>query len=343
MRESCMYGSERGARGNSRPYRTRREFITLLGGAVAAWPLAARAQQAAGKVPRIGLLWITQNENTAALFQWLRDAGYIDGRSVIVEARYYETMIDRLAEFANDLVALKCDVIFAGGPYAIEAVTKATSAIPIIGVDLESDPVASGWARSLGHPGSNLTGLFLDLPELGGKQIEFLKEAVPGLSHLAVLWDSSIGLVQFRATQAAARAAGVTLQSLPIRGVEDFKDSFDRAARERVGGVIVLSSPIVFRQRLQIAALAIETRLPTISLFTLLPRSGALMAYGPNLPEMTKRAATYIDRILKGTKAGELPIERPTKFELVINLKTAKALGLDVPPTLLARADEVIE
>src|SRR6516225_8034550 len=170
MRESCMYGSERGARGNSRPYRTRREFITLLGGAVAAWPLAARAQQAAGKVPRIGLLWITQNENTAALFQWLRDAGYIDGRSVIVEARYYETMIDRLAEFANDLVALKCDVIFAGGPYAIEAVTKATSAIPIIGVDLESDPVASGWARSLGHPGSNLTGLFLDLPELGGKQ-----------------------------------------------------------------------------------------------------------------------------------------------------------------------------
>jgi len=321
---------------------TRREFIALLG-AAAAWPLAARAQQAAGKVPRIGLLWITQNENTAALSQWLRDAGYIDGRSVIVEARYYETMIDRLAEFANDLVALKCDVIFAGGPYAIEAVTKATSAIPIIGVDLESDPVASGWARSLGHPGSNLTGLFLDLPELGGKQIEFLKEAVPGLSHLAVLWDSSIGLVQFRATQAAARAAGVTLQSLPIRGVEDFKDSFDRAARERVGGVIVLSSPIVFRQRLQIAALAIETRLPTISLFTLLPRSGALMAYAPNLPEMTKRAATYIDRILKGTKAGELPIERPTKFELVINLKTAKALGLDVPPTLLARADEVIE
>jgi putative ABC transport system substrate-binding protein len=307
-----------------------------------AWPLGARAQQAAGKAPHIGLLWISQNENTAAFMQGLRDAGYIDGRSAIVEARYYETM-DRLAELANELVALKCDVILAGGPYAIEAAIKATSTIPIVGVDLESDPVASGWARSLGHPGGNLTGLFLDLPELGGKQIEFLKEAVPGLSHLAVLWDSSIGLVQFRATQAAAHAAGVTLQSLPIRGPEDFKDSFNRAVREQVGGMIVLSSPIVLRQRSQIAALAIETHLPTISLFTLLPRSGALMAYGPTLPDMNKRAATYIDRILKGTKAGELPIERPTKFELVINLKTAKALGLEVPPTLLARADEVIE
>jgi len=321
----------------------RREFFTLLGGAVAAWPLAARAQQAAGKAPHIGLLWITQNENTAAFLQGLRDAGYIDGRSAIVEARYYETMLDRLAELANELVALKCDVILASGPYAIEAAIKATSTIPIVGVDLESDPVASGWARSLGHPGGNLTGLFLDLPELGGKQIEFLKEAVPGLSHLAVLWDSSIGLVQFRATQAAAHAAGVTLQSLPIRGLEDVKDSFDRAARERVGGMIVLSSPIVLRQRSQIAALGIETHLPTISLFTLLPRSGALMAYGPNLPDMNKRAATYIDRILKGTKAGELPIERPTKFELVINLKTAKALGLEVPLQLQQLADEVIE
>jgi putative tryptophan/tyrosine transport system substrate-binding protein len=321
----------------------RRQFISLLGGAAATWPLAAYAQQAAGKTPHIGLLWISQNENTTAFLQGLRDAGYIDGQSAIVEARYYETMLDRLAELANELVALKCDVIFAGGPYAIEAAIKATSTIPIVGVDLESDPVASGWARSLGRPGGNLTGLFLDLPELGGKQIEFLKEAVPGLSHLAVLWDSSIGLVQFRATQAAAHAAGVTLQSLPIRGLEDFEDSFDRAARERVGGMVVLSSPIVLRQRSQIAALAIETHLPTISLFTLLPRSGALMAYGPTLPDMNKRAATYIDRILKGTKAGELPIERPTKFELVINLKTAKALGLEIPPTLLARADEVIE
>jgi putative ABC transport system substrate-binding protein len=214
---------------------------------------------------------------------------------------------------------------------------------PIVGVDLESDPVASGWARSLGRPDGNLTGLFLDLPELGGKQIEFLKETVPGLSHLAVLWDSSIGLVQFRATQAAAHAAGMTLQSLPIRGLEDLKDSFDRAARERVGGMIVLSSPIVLRQRSQIATLAIETHLPTISLFTLLPRSGALMAYGPSLPDMNKRAATYIERILKGTKAGELPIERPTKFDLVINLKTAKALGLEVPASMQQVADEVIE
>ena len=321
----------------------RREFITLLGGAAATWPLAARAQQAAAKVPRIGFLQMTQNENTAAFMQGLRDAGYIDGRSAIVEPRYYETVLDRLDELANELVALKCDVIFALAPYAIEAARRATSTIPIVGVDLESDPVVSGWASSLAHPGGNLTGLFLDLPELGGKQIEFLKEAVPGLSHLAVLWDSGIGRVQARATDAAARAAGIALQSLPIQGPEDVKDAFDRATRERVDGMIVLSSPIVLRQRLQIAALALGAHLPTISLFTLFPRSGALMAYGPNLPDMNKRAATYVDRILKGAKAGELPIARPIKFELVINLKTAQSLGLEIPPTLLARADEVIE
>ena len=164
----------------------RRAFITLLGGAAATWPLAARA--AAGKVPRIGLLQLTPNEIIAAFIEGLRDAGYVDGQSAVIEARYYETL-DRLQQLANELVALKCDVIFAASPYAIQAAIKATSTIPIIGGDLESDPVANGWARSLAYPGGNLTGVFLDLPELGGKLIEFLKEAVPGLSHLALLWD----------------------------------------------------------------------------------------------------------------------------------------------------------
>jgi putative tryptophan/tyrosine transport system substrate-binding protein len=320
----------------------RRKFIILLGSA-ATWPLAARAQHATGKAPHIGFLQTSQNENTAAFMQGLRDAGYIDGRSAIVEARYYATMLDRLAEVANELVALKCDVIFAAGPYAIEATMKATRTIPIVGLDLESDPVASGWARNLGHPGGNLTGLFLDLPELGGKQIEFLKEAVPGLSHLAVLWDAAIGTVQFGATEMAARPSGVRLESLPIRGVEDIKDGIERAAREGVHGLVVLTSPLIFNHRSQIADLVLKTRLPTISLFNSFPKVGGLMAYGPNLPDMNKRAATYIDRILKGTKAGELPIERPTKFELAVNLKTAKALGIEIPPTLLSRADEVIE
>ena len=214
---------------------------------------------------------------------------------------------------------------------------------PIVGIDLESDPVANGWAKSIARPGGNLTGFFLDLPELGGKHIELLKEAVPTLSKLALLWDSTVGLIQFRATEAAARRAGVAPLSLQVQRQDDFRRAFDRAASEQAHAVAVLSTPLIFGQRSQIADLALKNRLPTISLFTLFPRSGGLMAYGPNFPEMWKRAATYIDRILKGTEAGELPIERPSKFELVINLKTAKALGLDVPWFLQQRADEVIE
>jgi len=227
--------------------------------------------------------------------------------------------------------------------YAIDAAIRATTTIPIVGLDLESDPVANRWARSLARPGGNLTGIFLDLPELGGKQIELLKEAVPTLSRLAVLWDSTVGGVQFRATESAARAAGVTLQSLSVQRPEDFKEAFDRAIRERVQGMVVLSSPLINGQRSQIVEWALKTRLPTISLFTVFPRSGGLMAYGPNLPDLYKHAATYVGRILKGAKVGELPIERPARFELVINLKTAKTLGLDVPWFLQQRADEVIE
>ncbi len=321
----------------------RREFIVLVGAAAVAWPLAAPAQQPAGKVPRIGFLQGPRNENVAAFIQGLRDAGYIDGQNALIETRIYETAFDRLPDLANELIDLKCNVIVAASRYAFEAAMRATSTTPIVGIDLESDPVASGWAKSLGRPGGNFTGLFLDLPELSGKQIELLKEAVPTLSRLGVLWDSAIGAVQFDATQAAARAAGVTLLSLPIRSPEDFKDAFDRAARERIHGVVVLSSPLILGQRLQIAEWAVKARLPTISLFTLLPASGGLMAYGPNLPDMYKRAATYVDRILKGAKVAELPIERPTRFALVINLKTAKALGLTIPESFLLRADEVID
>jgi putative tryptophan/tyrosine transport system substrate-binding protein len=322
----------------------RREFVTLLGGAAAAWPLVARAQELSGKVPRIGFLQRVQNENVAAFIAGLRDAGYIDGQNVLIDTRIFETALDRLPDLANELVNLKCNVIVAASRYAFEAAMRATRTIPIVGIDLESDPVASGWAESLARPGGNFTGLFLDLPELCGKQIELLKEAVPTLSNLGVLWDSAIGELQFRATQTAARTAGVTLYSLPIQSPEDFKGAFDRAARERViHGVVVLSSPLILEQRSQIAEWALKARLPTISLFTLFPGSGGLMAYGPNLPDMYKHAAVYVDRILKGTKVTNLPIERPAKFDLVINLKTAKALDLDLPPMLLGRADEVIE
>ena len=318
----------------------RRKFITLLGGA-AVWPLAARAQQE--KLRRVSSIETFPNANIEAFSQGLGEAGYVDGQNILLETRFHRGVLDRIDEFASELVALKCSVILATAPYAVQAVMKATSKIPIVGIDLESDPVANGWVKSLARPGGNLTGFFLDIPELGGKQIELLKEAVPTVARLAVLWDATIGTVQFGATETAARPSGVTLESFPIRNVEDIKDAIERAARERVHGLVVLTSPLIFNQRSQIADLALKTRLPTISLFNSFPKVGGLMAYGPSLALMFKRAASYVDRILSGANPGELPIERPSKFELVINLKTAGALGLTVPPTLLARADEVIE
>ena len=320
----------------------RREFITLAGGA-AAWPLAARAQQPARKLPRVGSIQNFQNENFEAFIQGLREVGYVDGQNILLETRFYGGARDRIDEFARDVVALKCSVILATGPYAIRAVMNATSTIPIVGIDLESDPVANGWVKSLARPGGNFTGFFLDIPELGGKQIELLKEAVPTITRLAVLWDATIGTVQFRATETAARPSGVTLESFPIRSVEDIENGIERAAREQLHGLVMLTSPLIFNQRSQIADLALKSTLPAISVFTSFPKVGGLIAYGPNLASMFKRAATYIDRILSGANPGELPIERPSKFELVINLKTAKALALDVPWFLQQRADEVIE
>ena len=321
----------------------RRTFISLLGGAAAAWPLGAGAQQRTGKIPRVGFLLNVPSELVYTLFRGLREVGYLEGQNIVLETRFAGNMLDRIDQFATDLVALHCDLIVAAGPYAIQALTKATSTIPLVAIDLESDPVANRWAASIARPGGNLTGFFLDLPELGGKQIELLKEVLPSLSRVAFLWDSTVGLVQFSATGVVAHTAGVEPVSLPIQRREDFKAAFDHATSQQAHAVVVLSSPLIFGQRSHIAELAVSTSLPTISLFTLFPRSGGLMGYGPNFPDMWKRAATYVDRILRGTNAGELPVERPSKFELVINLKTAKALGLEFPPTMLARANEVIE
>jgi putative tryptophan/tyrosine transport system substrate-binding protein len=321
----------------------RREFITLLGSATAAWPYPARAQEATDKLPRIGFIHNFPNENFEALTKGLREAGYIDGQNVLMEKRFHGAVLDRIDEFANELVALKCKVIFAAAPYAIQAVLRATNTIPIVGVDLESDPVANGWIKSFARPGGNFTGLFLDIPELGGKQIELLKNVVPTATRLAVLWDATIGTLQFSATETAAHLSGVTLESFPIRNAEEIKGAVGRAAQERVHGMIVLTSPLIFNQRSQIADLTLKAGLPTISLFNFYPKVGGLMAYGPNLASMFKQAASYVGRILSGANPGELPIERPTKFELVINLKTAKALGLEVPGQLQQFADELIE
>ena len=320
----------------------RREFITLVGGA-AAWPLAARAQRPAQKLPRIGSIQTLPNENSEAFSQGLRELGYVDGQNILLETRFHGGALDRIDEFASEIVALKCSAIFAAAPYAIRAVMKRTSTIPIIGIDLETDPVASGWIESFARPGGNLTGLFLDIPELAGKQIELLKEAVPTIARLGAIWDATIGELQFRAMELGVRPSGVVLDSYPVRSVEDIDDAVERAAREGAHGLVVLTSPLIFSQRSHIADLALETRLPTISLFNSFPKVGGLMAYGPNLTLMFKRVANYVDQILRGAKPGELPIERPSKFELVINLKTAKAIGLEIPWHLQQRADEVIE
>jgi putative ABC transport system substrate-binding protein len=310
----------------------RREFITLLGSPIV-WPITAHAQQSVDRLPRIGVIQTSRSENHEAFLQGLRDAGYVDDQNVRLEVRFHEGALDLLEEQAREVVALKCIAIFASNPYAIRAATKATSTIPIVGIDLESDPVADGLVKSVSRPGGNFTGFFLDIPELGGKQIELLMEAVPTVSRLAVLWDANIGTIQFHATEMAPRPAGITLQSLPIRRVEDINEAIEQAARER----------LIFLQRPLIASMALKARLPTINLFNSFPRVGGLMAYGPDFPSLFRQAAGYIGRILGGANPGELPIQRPTKFELVINLRTAKALGIDIPARLLARADEVIE
>jgi len=322
----------------------RRHFIRLFGSAVVACPLAAGAQQQASKLPRIGVMLVEPSELSETLSQGLREAGYVDGQNVILDWRYDLGSLERIDGFARELVALNCSTIVVGGPYAIRAVLKETNTIPTVGIDLESDPVANGWVKSLARPGGNFTGLFLDIPELGGKQIELLKNVVPALMRLAALWDATIGTLQFHAIETAARSSGVTLESFPIRTAEEINDAVNRAAQRRVDGMIVLTSPLTFNQRSQIADLALKARLPTISGFSIYyPKAGGLMAYGPNFPSMFKQAARYVGRILSGANPRELPIERPTKFELVINLKTAQALGLQVPWQLHQLADEVIE
>jgi putative ABC transport system substrate-binding protein len=320
----------------------RRKFITLIGATVA-WSLAAHAQQSAGKLPRIGVIHYIRSENSEAFERGLREAGYVDGQNVLLETRFSGSTLDRVDEIVRELVALKCSVIFASNPYSIRAVMKATSTIPIVGVDMESDPVASGLVKSVARPGGNFTGFFLDIPELGGKQIELLMEAVPTVSRLAVLWDATIGTVQFQATEMAPRPSGITLQSLPIRRAEDIGAAFEQAAREQAHGLVILSSPLIFGERSQIANRALGARLPAISLFNTFPKLGGMMAYGPEFPSIFEQAAGYVARILAGANPAELPIQRPTKFELVINVKAAKALGLTIPERLLVRADEVIE
>jgi putative tryptophan/tyrosine transport system substrate-binding protein len=307
-------------------------------------PLAADAQRAA-RVPRIGFLSIVDgpNPNTEAFRRALHERGWVEGQTIAIEYRWAAMQHDRLRDHATELVRLQVDVLVANSSQAVQVARQATQTIPIVALDLETDPVSSGLAMSLAHPGGNLTGVFLDHPELGGKWLELLREAIPSLKRVAVLWDPATDSAPLRATEGVARSVGMPLHTLAVRGSHEFARAFETTTRERARALLVFQSPMLFAHHTRIADLAVTHRLPTIALFREFAEVGGLLSYGPNIQEVFRRGAVFIDKILKGAKPGEVPIERPYKFELVINLTTAKALGITMPQTLRVRADEMIQ
>ena len=323
----------------------RRTFIASMVGAVLSAPLAAAAQ--AGKVYRVGFLWDSPTmfpDAIEAFHRGLRDLGWVEGQNIVVEYRWGEGRHDRLHDLAEELVRLKVDVIVAGGSFYTEAAKRATSTIPIIFVS-HADPIGSGHVASLARPGANITGVALMMTETNAKSLELLKEAVPGLSRVAVIWDPATpshgpGL---KAVEVAGRALGFRLQPVAVRSATEFDSAFSAIVRERAGGLLVLSTPIFIAEAKRLAELAITHKLP--SMFG--PRhhveAGGLMSYSPDRAEVFRRGAIYVDKVLKGAKPTDLPVEQPTKFELVINLKTANALGLTIPQSFLLRADQVIQ
>jgi putative ABC transport system substrate-binding protein len=319
----------------------RREFIAGLGGA-AAWPLLARADT----MPVVGFLSPLPNgERPAqiALWQALADEGFVEGKTLTIDKRFTNFKPELMNEAAADLVRRGVNVIFAGYPEAIVAAKGVTSDIPIVAVDMESDPVAKGYIKNLAHPGSNLTGTFLDLPELSGKEVGFLKDTVPGLSHIAIFGTPGLNTAQFAAAEAAVRAVGLQAEIIEVQVPDDWARALETAKARQVQAGIVLSSPLAFISSKKIAELALAQRLPLISLFAEFPQAGGFIAYGPSIAAMWQRAGAYVAKILRGARPDDLPIQRPEKFDLVINLKTAKALGITVPSVLLATADQVID
>jgi putative ABC transport system substrate-binding protein len=328
---------------------SRRAFIGALAGGLLAAPLAAEGQQAA-KVARIG--YLTINVAAAphlpeAFRQGLRDLGYVEGRNLVIEYRDAEGKVERLPTLAAELVALKVDVILVPGTLPALAAKQATRTLPIVFANV-GDALTSGLVESLARPGGNVTGLSILAPELVGKGLELLKQAVPGVSRVVVLWTPGgvperTGKDMLKEAEVAGRALGVRLQFLEARGPADIDRAFSDITRARAGSLTVLGSAMFFNERRRLVDLAAKNRLPAVYPWREFVDAGGLMSYGPNFADLYRRAATYVDKILKGAKPGDLPVEQPTKFELVINLKTAKALGLTIPPSLLQRADEVIQ
>jgi putative tryptophan/tyrosine transport system substrate-binding protein len=324
----------------------RRSFITLLGGAAAAWPVAARAQQPA-KIPTIGFLGAGTSSSygpwVAAFDKRLRELGWIEGRNVAMEHRWAEGRHERYTEIATEFARLKIDVIVTAGTAPVIAAKQATSVIPIV-FATAGDPVGTGLVASLARPGGNVTGLSNQLPDAAGKRLEFLREIVPNLRRLAILTNigSPIGVVETEQLQAAARAVGLEILPLEIRRAEDIAPRFE-GLEGRADALYVVSEPLMSSNRVRINTLALGARLPTLHGLREYVEAGGLMSYGPNVLDQFRRAADLVDKILRGAKPGDIPIEQPTKFDLVINLTTAKTLRLEVPAKLIALADEVIE
>jgi ABC-type uncharacterized transport system substrate-binding protein len=320
----------------------RRAFVAGLGAVLAA-PLAAEAQQAV-RMQRVGILVSANPRVYDPFVDELRQRGYVDGQTLGLEFRNAEGKLDRLPTLAAELVRARVDVILAGGTEAsLRAARQATRTIPIVIVGIEYDPVALRYVDTLARPGGNVTGVVLQQLEVTAKRMELLKAMLPKLTRLAILWDASAG-DQRRAAESAARSLGMSVQSLEIRDPsDDFPAAFVQTAKVRAEALVVAVTAVFFRQRARIAELALNYHLPTVFAVREFVEAGGLMSYGANLSEMFRRAAIYVDKILKGAKPADLPIEQPATFELVVNLKTAKALGLTIPPSLLLRADQVIE
>ena len=315
---------------------------------IAAAGLVVDAQQAP-RIPKVGYLQATARANVTHLVdafrQGLRELGYVEGKSVVLEIRAGEGERERLPGLARELVGLKPDVIVATTDLAIAAVKRETQTIPIV-MAFSTDPAGTGFVASLARPGGNVTGLSTISPELSGKRLELLREVVPGLSRVALLWNPDVrgNLLDYKETETMARSLRLELQSVELSRVEDLDRAFAVVIKGRAQALIVPSgNPAAVAKRSQITGLAQRHRLPAVYGATEFVKDGGLMSYGPSVPEMFRRAAVYVDRILKGARPGDLPVEQPTKFELAINLKTAKAFGLTIPPSLLQRADHVIQ
>ena len=324
----------------------RRNFIKVVAGAVTALPLAAAAQPPA-KQPTIGFLGSgtqdSQGQWVAAFLQRLRELGWIEGRNITIEYRWAEGSSDRAAQLAADLIRLKVDVIVTYANPIILAVKQSTAATPIV-FAAAADPLGTGLVASLARPGGNLTGLSVEATDLGGKRLELLSNLVPGLRRLAIMANvgNSASVLEMGEVQSAARTLGLEVKTLAIRRAEDIAPGFEKL-KGQADALYVCIDTILFANRVRINTTALALRLPTMVSTRETVKAGALMTYGPDFPELFRRAGDYVDKILHGVKPADLPVEQPTKFDLIINLTTAKALGLTVPESLLLRADEVIE